>query len=225
MMADWLGALVCCDPIADPLPMHAWHELLQSANNLLPGAENPPLVAPIPHWDEFDGPNAVQPRLQNRTWRGRNANPDSFPRFLADGRPAPARAYFAPYASAPDSELRQMIALAPFTPLIDQGDLALTLRGRVRSFAQPNPDETQIVLECMAANGDTLVTLDLGKHAFTDAWHLLAGTILAPVGTRQAQIRLRSIRHSGRNNDGYFDAVQLIPSHRKIAAALRSSFI
>jgi hypothetical protein len=44
-----------------------------------------------------------------------------------------------------------------------------------------------------------------GPYNQTADWLRLDSALLAPVGARQAEIILQSIRHNGSNNDGYYD--------------------
>ncbi len=219
----WQTAVLCYDPVSDPLPMATWHQHLLPMDNLLQGAYNPPQSAPIPHWEEYDSPTATQPRTTNRTWHGRSASPEPHPIGSSIfGIPNPT--YFAPGNAAQVSELRQTVSVSQFSSLIANGDALFRLAGWVRSYDQSPTDRSQIIVECLANNNVALAELDLGQHTNTQAWRQLVGAISAPAGTTRIRVRLRSTRFSGTNNDGYFDHITLTPAHRQIAAADRWSF-
>jgi hypothetical protein len=218
----WQAAVLCYDPVTDPLPMATWYQHLLPLDNLLAGATNPPQSPPLPHWQEFDSPNATQPRTANPTWYGRSNNPSALQ--LIGGVQLPGQRYFAPGNSATVSELRQTVTLAQHASLIAQGNMLLRLTGWVRSFDQSPTDRTQIILECLANDDTVLAELDLGQNTNTDDWRLLSGTLIVPSGTTQARVRLRSTRRAGTNNDGYFDNITLTPAHRQIATASRWLF-
>jgi hypothetical protein len=223
VMNRWQAVVVCFDPLGDPLPMASWPDLLQPLDNLLVNADDPAAAPPVSGWEEFDGPASTQPRITNRTWHGRSANPDPMPRTTPTGLPLSNPRYFAAGASAATSELRQSISITPWAQLVQLGDLVCGLSAFVRSYAQSPPDRAQVLLEARAGNGATLATLDLGTHENTDAWRGIGGRMFVPEGTTSLMVRLRSIRRSGSNNDGFFDMVRLTPAHRQIGSAERGT--
>jgi hypothetical protein len=117
--------------------------------------------------------------------------------------------YFFAGAGA-SAELRQDVSLADYAGLIDSGNQLFSFLSYVRSWDQSPADVSQIILQYLNADKtQVLANYDLGQYASITAWIPVAHSSTAPVGTRFIRIRLVSIRHSGTNNDGYFDAVSL----------------
>ncbi len=222
---NWQVAVLAFDPMADTLPMAAWHTLMQPLRNLLKTPDNPPSNRNVPNWSEYDDPgksDSDKLAAADRTWRGRSSEPTPVPRTSFMGTALSNPTYFAPKLAGNVSELRQRVSVTQFEPLLGAGDLAFRLSGFVRSYDQSPADTTQMLLECLAGS-KVVAELDLGVRRNVDAWHFVAGELLAPPGTTKLRVRLRSRRRSGGNNDGYYDVLSLTPTHRQISTLDRSS--
>ncbi len=157
-----------------------------------PGCEDTLVSGEIPYWTEILGSN----------WTQRSSNP-----FPFEGG-----AYFFP-GVASVAELQQEVDVSNYSSFIDAGVQQFIFEGYVRSYNQSPADETQIILEYLdSAKSVKLDSIDLGKHSNTSDWKLISDSTIAPTNTRYIRIRLISTRHAGSNNDGYYDALSLIPN-------------
>jgi len=165
--------------------------LAVTAQNLVsnPGNELPLVGGEIQGWTEFVGAN----------WTQRSSGPDPFE----------GSAYFFAGAGA-TATLRQDVDVSSLAGEIDAGLLSFDFSGRVRSFEQSPPDAATIVVSLLNGDAAVVATFDSGPRTGTSAWTEIATTLAAPVGTRTVRIDLVSLRNSGTNNDGYFDAINLV---------------
>lgn len=162
-----------------------------TAQNLVtnPGNELPLVGGQIQGWTEVVGAN----------WTQRLSGPDPFEGI----------AYFFAGTGAA-ATLRQDVDVSSFAGQIDAGLLAFDFSGRVRSFDQAPADASQIVVSLLNGDGTVLASFDSGLQTGTAAWTEIATTLAAPAGTRFVRIDLVSVRNAGTNNDGYFDAINLV---------------
>lgn len=153
-----------------------------------PGCEEPAVKGFYPGWKTNLG-----------GWRTRNTNPP----------PDEGKSYF--YAApVPLAELNQLVSLAPFAKLIESGNAVAHFKGSVRSFRQPNPDSTALIVEYYGIDQKKVLdTYDSGKIQSTDAWKILTDHRTIPKGAAWAKVRLISFRNAGKDNDGYFDNLSL----------------
>ncbi|MBT3191194.1 MAG: LamG domain-containing protein, partial [Verrucomicrobia bacterium] len=140
----------------------------------------------IPGWTEVVGD----------TWTQRSANPS----------PQAGSHYFNPGAGA-NHELTQTIDLSTYASNIDAGIQRFDFSGYIAGYQ--TQDTGRFILEFEDAGASVLGSYDSGPHTSTQIWHLYTHSQFAPVGTRQVQIRLISVRNNGTNNDGYFDSLVL----------------
>lgn len=161
-----------------------WVELVNNG-----GCEADLIGGNIPAWVEVVG----------AVWTQRSSNPE----------PYEGEHYFFAGAGA-SAELRQDADLAAYAGLVDNGNQSFVFDAYVRSWDQSPADISQLILEFLNHDkSQILASHDFGQHSNTSAWVHLTHSRLAPVGTRYIRIRLISIRRSGNNNDGYFDAISL----------------
>jgi len=224
LFGNWQAAVLAFDPIADTLPMANWPRLMQPLDNLLNNADNPSTASFPTSWQQYDetAPGTFTKRAgAQRTWRGRNGEPNPLSRTSYMGIPLSSGTYFQAKKTATDvSELRQSVSIGALAGLLGSGDLGFRLSGFVRSHDQGGSgprDRTQMILECLASDGDPLASVELGVNDNADAWRAVAGQLSAPLGTSRVRVRLRSERRAGQNNDGYFDVISLIATHRQIS--------
>jgi|GEM_PF-1588687 len=171
-----------------------------SQNLILNPSNDEPLVnGEIPNWQEVVGTN----------WTQRCADPEAY-----DGT-----CYFYAEAGAV-GKLEQTIDLTSYANHIDNGVQDFYFSGYVRSWSQQPADESQIELRFLSEAGDELSADTLGPYAEINSWLLAEATMNAPVGARSIRITLHSIRHSGTNNDGYFDALSLVANEVPIECTL-----
>lgn len=162
-----------------------------TAQNLVsnPGNELALAGDQIQGWTEVVGTN----------WTQRFSGPDPFE----------GNAYFFAGAGA-SATLRQDVDVTSFAGQIDAGALAFDFSGHVRSFDQNPPDSATIVVSLLNGDAAVLASFNSGPQTGTSAWTEIATTLAAPAGTRTVRIDLVSLRNSGTNNDGYFDAISLV---------------
>jgi len=156
------------------------------AQNLIlnPGCDDTLVGGEIPHWQELTGDE----------WTQRLENPDPFG----------GSSYFFP-GSVAEAELGQTIDIAADSIQIDNGTKYYYFTGYVRAFSQSPSDESNILLKFRDGGDTPLDSCLLGPYNQTAVWLRLDTALLAPVGARKADIVLRSLRHNGSNNDGYYD--------------------
>jgi len=171
-----------------------------SQNLILNPSNDEPLVnGEIPNWQEVVGTN----------WTQRCADPTAYE----------GTCYF--YAEAGSvGKLEQTVDLTSYANHIDNGVQDFYFSGYVRSWSQQPADESQIELHFLSEAGDELSADTLGPYAEINSWLLAEATMNAPVGARSIRITLHSIRHSGTNNDGYFDALSLVANEVPIECTL-----
>jgi len=170
-----------------------------------PGCEDPPHGAGLPGWTAVSG-----------NWGRRDRNP----------LPKEGNFYFFP-GQAPLAVLEQLVDVSRYSATIDAGEQPFTFRGYVRSYPvaggkkkkpKPKPDACRIVTESLAGDAaQVLARTDTGPIVSVGEWRLIEGTRVVPGGTRFIRVRLISVRHSGNNNDGYFDGLSLkaMPPEKK----------
>jgi len=158
-------------------------------NLLVNGSADEPLAdGEISGWTEATG----------SSWTQRTHSP----------APLDGPAYFFPGAVS-QAELRQDVDVSGLAAFIDRAAQRFELSGAVRSYNQGNPDTAQVVVEYRDADGALLASYDSGVQASRTSWRAVSDVRTAPAGTRTIRVRLMAQRHSGSNNDGYFDALVL----------------
>lgn len=189
-----IGILILCVTPVDANPLTAASEVNYPTRTTLElvqngGCEMPLEGGEIPGWMEIVGSN----------WTQRTANPS----------PYEGSNYFFAGAGA-SAELIQDVDVTEHAALIDAGTKQFSFSAWVRSWDQAPADISQIILEYLNHDkSSVLATFDLGQDSNTTTWTEKLHSANAPVGTRYIRIRLISIRRSGTNNDGYFDAVSI----------------
>ena len=162
---------------------------LQAQNLILnPGCDDTLISEKIPHWQEITG----------NTWTQRCTNPDAYG----------GTCYF--YAGAvATGELGQLIDVSNDSSEIDNGTKIYYFTGHVRAYSQSPADES-IILIYFRNSVDTLLTSYIfGPYTQSQTWLRIDSVLSAPPGSREIDIRLRSVRHNGTNNDGYYDELYL----------------
>lgn len=161
-----------------------------SQNLILNPSNDEPLVnGEISGWQEVVG----------TSWTQRCASPDAYE----------GSCYF--YADAvPLGKLQQTIDLTDYAVAIDNGTQEFYFSGYVVSYLQSPADQSQIELRYFSETNELLEEEIFGPYNNTDAWLLVESNMFAPVGARSFTITLVSIRASGSNNDGYFDALNFV---------------
>lgn len=148
------------------------------------GCEEALVGGNIPDWEEVQGSG----------WTQRQTSPP----------PHEGISYFFAGVVA-QGELRQVVDVSVDSLDIDAGLITGAFTGWVRSFDQNPPDGSRVVLEYRDGGGSLLASYDSGERTNMEAWEAVDGFTALPPGTRQARVRLISTRHSGSNNDGYYD--------------------
>lgn len=116
--------------------------------------------------------------------------------------------YFSPGAVA-KSELQQVVDLTSYEQATDSGAQSFAFSGWLLS-GDKGSDLSRVVVEYRNASGDLLSRYDSGDRACR-TWTNVSDTRVVPVGTRSALVRLVSTRIEGKKNEGYFDAISLVP--------------
>jgi len=99
----------------------------------------------------------------------------------------------------------QNISLQEIARFIDKYELESEIRGYMRDF-QDN-DISQIVVEFLSEDKTVLDTVNSPQVARSDQWIKFSTKKIIPPGTVFVRFNLKSIRKSGDDNDGYFDAL------------------
>ena len=145
--------------------------------------------------------------VEGVAWTQRSANPN----------PQAGMAYFFPSNgggannTARTDELAQIVDVTAFATSIDAGTQQFDFSGYVSGY-RSGADSAQIIIEFEDESGVVLDTYNSGAASYNyqdTGWTPLADSLIAPVGTRQIQIRLIAQRVSGGGNDGYFDSLVL----------------
>src|SRR5262249_27583711 len=132
-------------------------------------------------------------------WSKRKENPP----------PHAGSAYFSA-TDSPEAELQQDVDVRPAGRQIDQGRLSAVFTGYVRSFQHRPPDTGRIVIEYRDAdNARVLDRFDTNPVASVDRWKRIDHSRVITKGARWIRVRLISVRHTGINNDGYYDSLSL----------------
>lgn len=155
---------------------------------LNPGAEKLSPNGQLANWRTLSG-----------TWGPRRGEPP----------PASGTAYFAA-GSGPRGELFQLVDLREISEIVDEGRMQFTFNGKFRSYSARRADTAEAVIEFWNDRPETLLSsTTTGPVSSMREWEAktLSGAI--PVDARYIRVRLVSIRHDGKNNDGYFDELSL----------------
>ena len=123
--------------------------------------------------------------------------------------PFEGNAYFSP-GGVKYAELLQDVDVSPYAKQIDKKEQAFRFVARVRSWRQPNPDLSQVVIGFLdRSRTKTLDVFAFPPVASVDGWRRLDAALNVPAQTRFIRISLRSHRQAGGANDGVFDGLSL----------------
>ncbi|MFO0843473.1 MAG: protein kinase [Gemmataceae bacterium] len=152
-----------------------------------PGCEAELVEGKVPGWEVVEG-----------EWTSRAANP----------APHEGKAYFFA-GECPRGELQQVVDLSRYAREADDGRLGVTFEGYVATYPQRKSDTSQVVIDYLDAGKAHLTSFTSAEVASETGWQKVADSRVVPKGTRWARVRLISVRHDGKNNDGYFDGLWL----------------
>lgn len=162
------------------------------AQNLIlnPSCDDSLVNGNIPHWQEIVGTN----------WSQRCASPNA---LTGNGS-----CYFFAGANS-IGELSQTIDLTTYSSQIDNGNFVLYFHGYETSYSQSPSDDANIYIQFTNVIDTLLSEIHFGPYNQTSIWAELDSTLQVPALTRMVKIKLRSVRHNGSNNDGYYDELYL----------------
>jgi len=166
----------------EPRAMLAMQEFLVNG-----GADAPLVNGEIPAWREVRGSSWTS---------GTEVSPQAGRAFFFAGRTASA-------------ELSQSVSVSSCAQDIDAGRQRMEFSGFIRSWNQNPVDTSRIILEYRNAGGSVVGSFDTGNRSNRAGWSSINQTATLPVGTRSINVRLLAERHSGNDNDGYFDSLSL----------------
>jgi hypothetical protein len=157
-----------------------------------PGNEMTLVGGNIPDWTEIKG----------NTWTQRST---------LEGPPAFEGSYYFFAGAQASAELAQVIDVSAWAATIDARRQAFDFQGYVRSYDQYPPDTARTIVEYLNAAQKPIISFDSGEIGSRAKWELVSDSRIAPVGTRDINVRLISTRgdNGGSNNDGYYDALSL----------------
>jgi hypothetical protein len=105
--------------------------------------------------------------------------------------------------------LQQDVNVTSYSAEIDASARRFFFTAFVQSFPQSVLDSTAVLVQCLdAAKASVLYTFSDTAGSPSD-WVEIANSFIAPSGTRHIRIQLIGIRHTGSDNDAYFDDISL----------------
>lgn len=202
------------DPVSDPFPVLSAQNFIANQKNLVLDGKNPPVNAKIPAtWKQFDNVNGTYTAVTeaNKTWEGRTNSP-------VDAR---FTSYFKPMATATiESQLVQQISLvtpgidAAFFAEIQKGNVSYTVSALLSVFDHGTSakDEAAFIFRFTST-----AIQDTGYKTHID-WREYSFTGIVPKNPDKAILTLRTKRHTGTNNDGFFANISFQLKHRQVAS-------
>lgn len=123
------------------------------------------------------------------------------------GAPEGSRYAYAGESSNNTFTLRQTVVVSQWSPVIDDGDLQVILRGSHRAGGWKN-DPNYFVITFKDTDGMPLGTHEGNSNDWVD-WQPLDVSPMAPVGTRAIEFAAVCTKSSGTQCDGYYDAISV----------------
>ncbi len=115
--------------------------------------------------------------------------------------------YFYGGDSNADSHAYQNIDVSSYASEIDAGNVTATYSGGIRDY--DGSDKGILELYFYDASMNDLGYHHSGWHSHVDWKRYAIEDKSLPAGTRTVRVRMKAERHSGSNNDGYFDDLRL----------------
>lgn len=125
------------------------------------------------------------------------------------------RYFFYAFGGAPDT-LWQDVDVSSYSSAIDASGQYFSFSALVQCFPQGygTSDQSRCIVQCLnSAKTTALHTYDSDTISSQGVWLRIFNSFLAPSGTRYVRIYLIATRRSGFANDGYFDAIRLVPGN------------
>ncbi len=123
--------------------------------------------------------------------------------------------FFYASGSAQDT-LWQDVDVSSYSSAIDASGQYFSFSALVQCFPQGygSSDQSRCIVQCFnSAKTVVLHTYDSDTISSMGVWLRIFNSFLAPTGTRFVRIKLAANRRSGFANDGYFDAISLVPGN------------